>query len=132
MGKHTQLDLAVVRVHQHAAGFRNEHLADFRAQIGSNGDVLQIGLRGGQAACGRHQILERGVDTAVGANLFQKPVCIGGFQFRQHPVIHDCRDNGVLAFQLFQHVRIGGVAAFGFLHRREPQLVEEQFPQLFG
>ena len=119
MGKDAQLDLAVIRINQHAAGFGNEHLADLRAEVSTDRDVLQVRLCRGQAAGGRHQILEGCVDTAIVADFFQKAIRIGGFQLCQHPVVHDSRDNGVPGFQLFQDICIGGVAGFGFLHRRQ-------------
>ena len=38
----------------------------------------------------------------------------------------------MLFFQLFQHIRIGGIAGFGFFHRGQSQLFKKQIPQLFG
>ena len=132
MGKDSQLDLAVVCIHQDTAGFGDKHLPDLRAQIGTDGDILQIRLGGRQPSGGRHQILEGGVDTAIPADLLDQPLSIGGFQFRQHPVIHDGRNDRVLGLQFFQHIGVGGIAGLGLLHRRQSQLVKKQFSQLFG
>ena len=38
----------------------------------------------------------------------------------------------MLVFQLFQHVRIGGVAGLGLLHHRQPQGFKQQLSQLLG
>ena len=132
VGQHPQLDLAVVRVHQHGALLRHEHLPDFRAQIRAHRDVLQIRLRGGQPPGGGHQILEGGVDPPVLPDLLDQPVCIGGLQLGQHPVVHDGGDNGMIPLQLLQNLRIGGVAGLGLFHRGQSQLFKEQLPQLLG
>ena len=57
-------------------------------------------------------------DAAICTNHLQQTVSIGGFQFGQHPIIHDCRDNGMLVFQFFQHICVGGIAGLCLLHRR--------------
>ena len=126
VGQDSQLDLAIVRIHQNTALPGHEHLADLSTQIRTHGNILDIGICGGQAAGGRHQILESGVDPAILTDHLHQAIGIGGLQLGQHPVVHDSRDNGVLALQLFQHIRIGGIAGLGFLHRRQPQLVKEK------
>ena len=40
VGQQAQLDLGVVRVHQHPAGAGDEHLADLRPQLRPDRDVL--------------------------------------------------------------------------------------------
>ena len=132
MGQHPQLDLAVIRIHQHTAGLGDEHLADLSPKIGAHGNVLQIRLGGRQPPGGGDQVLERGVDPAVLPDLLHQSVGIGGFQLGQHAVIHNGGDDGVLVLQLLQHVGIGGIAGFGFLHRGQPQLVEQYLAQLLG
>ena len=132
MRQHPQLDLAVVRVHQHAAGLGNEHFPDLRAQIRANRDILEVRLGGGQTSRGRYQILEGGVDPPVLPDLLHQAVGVGGFQLGQHPVIHDGRNDGVLVFQFFQNLRIGGIAGFRLFHRRKPQFFKQQLSQLAG
>ena len=127
VGQHPQFDLAVIRVHQHTARFRHKHFSYFRTHIGTNRDVLQIRLCGGQAPSGCHQILEGGVYTPVTADFFQQTVSVGGFQLGQHPVIHNRRDNRVFVLQLFQNFRIGRVTLLGFPGRRQAQPVEKNF-----
>ena len=132
MGKHTQLDLAVVRIYQHAARLGDEHLPDLRAQVRPDGDILQIWVCGGKPPGSRHQILEGGVNTPIGANNLHQAVSIGALEFGQHPVVHNGRNNGVLVLELFQHIGIGGIAGFGLLPGGQAQLFEEQGSQLLG
>ena len=49
-----QLDLGVVRVHQHIALLRHEQAANLAAQLGAGGDVLQIRLRGAETVSYTH------------------------------------------------------------------------------
>ena len=63
-------------------------------------------------------------------NFLDEAVGIGGFQLGEHPVVHDGGDNGVASLQLFQHIGVGGVAGFGFLHRRQSQFFKQQLSQL--
>ncbi len=132
MGKDPQLNLAVVRVHQDAAGFRHEHLPDFRPQVRADGDVLQVGLGGAQPPRGGDQVLEGGVDAAVLMDLLDEAVGVGGFELGEHPVVLNGGDDGVLVLQLFQDIGIGGIAGLGLFHRGQAQLVKEQFSQLDG
>ena len=132
VGKHPQLNLAIVRIHQHTAPPGDKHLPDFRTQVGAYRDVLQVRLGGGQPPGGGDEILEGGVDSAVGADFFHQSISIGGFQLGEHPVVRNGRDDGMGVFQLFQHIRIGGVAGFGLLHRGQRQLFKQHLAQLLG
>ena len=98
VGQNPQLDLAVVRIHQYTAGPGHEHFADLRPQVGTDRDVLQIGLRRGQPPGGGDQILEGGVNAAVGGNDLHEAVGIGALELGQHPVVHNGGNNGVLVF----------------------------------
>ena len=44
VSQQAQLDLGVVRVHQHLARSRHEHLPQLRPQLGADGDILEVGL----------------------------------------------------------------------------------------
>ena len=132
VGQYPQLDLAVVRVYQHTAGTGHKHLADFRPQVRADRNILQIGVCRGKSSGCRHQILEGGVDAAIGGDDLHQTVGIGAFELREHPVIHNGRDNGVLVLQLFQNIGIGGIAGFRLLGGGQPQLFKQQHPQLLG
>ena len=131
-GQQPQLDLGVVRVHQHPARRGHEHLAQLGPQLGADGDVLQIRLGGGQAARGGDGVLEAGVDAPVGADDLAQAVHIGGFQLGQLAIVQNLLDDGVGAPQLVQHVGVGGIARLSLLHRGQAQLVEEDAAQLLG
>ena len=43
--EYAQLNLRIVRIHQHTARLRHKHFPDFSTQIRTNRDILQIRLR---------------------------------------------------------------------------------------
>ena len=61
-----QLDLRVVGGEQLRAGRGGECGANLAAQLGADGNVLQIGIDGGEPAGGRGRGLKRGVHARVG------------------------------------------------------------------
>ena len=131
VGQQPQLDLGIVRIHQHMARGRHEHLPHFAAQVRAGGDVLQIGLRGAQAARGRYRHLEAGADAAVGVDDLQKPVGIGAFQLGILPVGQHVGHQRLI-LQLLQHVRIGGPAGFRLFPVGQAQVLEQHLSQLLG
>ncbi len=66
VGHEAELDLRVVRGHEEVALSRDEAGADLAAKRGADGDVLQVGVGGAEAAGGRTDLIEGGVDAAVG------------------------------------------------------------------
>ena len=61
-----QLDLGVVGVDEDTVfGGGNEELAKLTAQLGADGDVLEVGLGGGETARGGARLLEGGVYQAA-------------------------------------------------------------------
>ena len=132
VGQEPQLDLGVVRVHQGHPRPGHEHLPQLRPQGGADGDVLEVGLGGAEAAGGGDGVLEAGVDAPVVGDHLAQAVHIGGLQFGELAVVQDLLDDGVLAPELVQHLRVGGVARLGLLHRGQAQLVKEDAAQLLG
>ena len=80
MGQDAQLDLAVIGVHQHAARLCNKVGPQLAAQLGADGDVLQVGVIGGEAAGAGLGLVEPGVNAAILADDFQQTLHIGGVQ----------------------------------------------------
>ena len=119
-----QLDLAVVRVHEHLAGRGHEHIADLRAELAAHGDILQVRFRGRQAPRRRNGHLEVRVDAPVGRDLLEQPVGIGRLELREHAVIEDLVDDRVLAAQLFEHGGIRAPAGLRLFPGREHKLVK--------
>ena len=132
VGQQAQLDLGIVRVHQHPAGAGDEHGSHLGAQRGADGDVLQVRLGGRQPPGGGDRVLEAGVDAPVRGNDLFQPLHIGGVELGQLAVFQDLVDDGVLVPQLFQHLGAGGVAGLGLFHRRQAQVLKEDLAQLLG
>ena len=83
VGEDAQLDLAVVGDQQHVPGRGDEGAADALAQLGADGDVLQVGIGRGEPAGGRHRLVEAGVDAAVGADELRQGVDVGRLELGQ-------------------------------------------------
>ena len=130
--QHPQLDLAVVGVQEDTAVPGHKHLANLAAQLPAHGNILKVGLSGGQTPGGSDHVLEGGVDAAIVGNDLQKSLGIGGRELGEHPVFENGLHNGMLLFELFQHLGTGGVAGFGLLGGGQPQLFKEDLPQLLG
>ena len=73
VGQYPEFDLGVVGSQKLPPLFRDKGLPDHRALFGADGDVLEIGLRAGEAARCRDRLVEGGVD----------PSGIGVHQLRQ-------------------------------------------------
>ena len=69
VGHDPHLDLAVVGRQQRGVALADdERLADPAALLGADRDVLQVGVGAGEPAGRRDQLVERGVDAAVGGD----------------------------------------------------------------
>ena len=132
VGQKPQLDLGVVRVHQHVPRPGDEHLAQLGPQLGAHGDVLQIGFGRREPPRGRYRILEGGVDAPVGGDDLGQTLHIGGGEFGVLPVLQHVLHDGRLPAQLLQHLGVGGVARLGLFHRGQAHFVEEDVPELLG
>ncbi len=136
VGDHAQFDLAVVGAQQQVlVAARYEGLSDLAPLLGADGDVLQVGLVAGQAACGRHRLAEIGMDAPCdGVHLPRKRIDIGALQLLQLAVFQDGLHDGMGVLQRAQHILAGGVLARARLLRRlaDPQLFEQDLAQLPG
>jgi len=68
VGHEAQLDLRVVCGEEQVAGGGDEGGANLAAERGADGDVLQVGVGGREAAGGRADLVECGVDAAFGVD----------------------------------------------------------------
>ncbi len=128
------LDLAVVGGHQHAVGGTDhERLPDPPALVGADGDVLQVGVGGGQPAGGGDGLLEGGVDAPVVGDRPQQTVHCG-LQLVDVPVGQQVLEERVLGgrVEVLQRLRVGGVAGLGALGLGHAQLVEQHDLELLG
>ena len=80
----------------------------------------------------RDHVLEGRVNAAVVRDLLDEAVGVRALELGHGTEIEDGVDDRVLATELFQHVRVRGVAAFRLLARRQAELVKEDLPELLG
>ncbi len=99
---------------------RHKHLPQLGPQLGAHGDVLQVGLGGGEPPGGGDRVLKGGVDAPVRGDHLAQPVHIGGLQLGQLAVLQNFLNDRVAAPELLQHVGVGGVAGFGLLRWFRP------------
>ena len=132
MRQQAQLDLGVVRIHQHTALRRREHPPQLAAQLGACGDILQIRLRGAEPPGGGDGHLEAGAYPAVHIDDLHQPIHIGTLQLgvlaEAQYVVHD----GIGVTQLFQHIGVGGPAGLCLFAVGQLQFLEQDIPQLLG
>ena len=104
MRQHTQFNLTVIRIDEDTAVAGNKHPADLTAKFRADGNILQIWVCRGQAACSCDHVLECSVDTSVVGNLLNKAIRIGAFQLRHSAVIKDRFNDWMLALEFFKHI----------------------------
>ncbi len=103
-----QLDLRVVGREQLRAGRGGECGTNFAAELGANGNVLEIGIDGGEPAGGGGGCLEGGVDARIGVGKQRQSVDVIRFELGQVAVFEDQSGDFVLLGELFEHVLRGG------------------------
>ena len=74
--------------------------------------------------------LKRRVDAAVGADERRQRVGVGAAQLLDLAVLQQRLDDRVLLGHLLERVGVGRRAGLRLLHRREPELLEQDAPQL--
>ena len=72
------------------------------------------------------------MNTSVVRNLLDKAVRIRAFELCHGAVVEDRLDDRVLAPELFEHVGVRRIAAFGLLARGQAKLVKEDLAELLG
>ena len=131
VGEDAQLDLAVIGVYQHAAGPRHKVGAELAAQLGADGDVLQVGVVGGEASGAGFGLVEAGVDAPILRDDLQKTLDIGGVELLVGAVLQNVLHQRVVP-QGLQSLGVGGPAALGLLAVGQAHGVEEHLAQLLG
>ena len=130
--QNAQLDLGVIGVHQLLAVPGHKVATQAAAQLGADGDVLQVRL-GGRDAPGAGLGLDKGgVHPTVRRLRRQQAIYVGRQQLGVGAVLQDLVDDRAVRAQAFQRGGVGGVAAGVFLARRQAQLVKQGFAQLLG
>ena len=131
MGQDAQLDLAVVGVHQHTARLCDEVGPQLAAQLGADGDVLQVGVVGGEPSGTGLGLVEGGVDAPIFADDLEQALHIGGVQLLVGAVLQNVLHQRVLP-QAFQRFGVGGPAALGLFAMGQTHGVEQHLAQLLG
>ena len=132
VGDAAQLDLVVIGDEEREPVRRHECPPEGLAFLRTHRDVVEVrGIRG-QATGSRHGLVEGGVDPPVGSDLGQQPLPVGGAQLLDLAVAKEVVDDRVLALELLEGRRVGGVTGLGLLGGGQPELVEQDGPQLGG
>ena len=135
VGHDAQLDLGVVggeelRLLSDVAG--DESAADLSADIAADGDVLQIGVAGREAAGGSARLVELRVDALrLGVDEERERVEIRRLELGQFAVAEDEVDDRMDAAHRLERVLVGGVrAALETARLGQADLVEEHLGEL--
>ena len=121
MRQDAQLDLRIICGKQRVARAGHERGANLAAQFRAHGNILQVGIRGTEAARGRGGLAEAGVQAAgFGVNQFRQRIDVRGFELGEFAVFEDFARHFVQERQLFEHVR-GGRARFSAAPSAERQ-----------
>ena len=127
-----QLDLRVVGVPRVSRPHPPQVAAQAAAQLGADGNVLQVRLGGGDAPGARLGLDEGRVYPPVRGFGVQQAVHVGGQQLGVGAVFQDLVNDRAVGAQAFQCLGVGGVAARRLFARRQAQLVEQRLAQLLG
>src|SRR5713101_3812099 len=114
MRHNAQLDLRIVRREQYLSFLGDEGGANLPSQLGSNRNVLQVGIARTEAARGRTGLRKAGVQTSgFGMDQFWKRIHISRFELGDFAVLDDLRGKRMLRGQFLEYVR-GGRPRFCF------------------
>ena len=134
MRHEAQLDLGVVGHQEAPAGPGDEALADGLTPRRTDGDVLEIRIRGAEPAGGGAGLVEAGVDAA-GAPVDggRQRVHVGALELLQLAVVEDePRQLVAHGGELLEHVGVGARPGLGALENRELLLLEQDRRKLPG
>ena len=102
------------------------------AQLGSHGDILQIGLTGGNTAGTGLRLVEGGMDAPVHPHDLEQALDIGGIQLLVGSVLQDVADDGGIVPQALQRFGVGGITAFRFFACGQAKILKQRLAQLLG
>ena len=133
VGEDAELDLGVVGGDEEVLRGGDEGAADLAADIGFDGNVLEVGIGGGEAAGFGDGLVEVGVDAAgfFGGEVGEG-VEVGVFELGEGAVFDDEGGDGMFVGEFFEDHDVGGGAGLGFFDDGEVEMFEEDFGELFG
>ena len=132
MREQPQLDLGVVGDEEQVTGRRHEGAPDLAAAARAHGDVLEIGIGGGETPGGRAGLIEARVDAAgVRPDVSGEGVHVGGLQLRQLAVLDQQAWHFVAeGRQLLEHLDVRRGTRLGSLLHGQLQALEQDGPEL--
>ena len=130
VGQHAQFNLRIIGVHEHPAGARDEIAPQLAPQLRAHGNVLQIRLRGTDAAGARFGLVEAGMDAAIRADHLEQAVAVCGFELGKRAVIEYLLHGGVVVSQALEDFRICGIARLRLFAVRQAKLHKERITEL--
>ena len=104
VGQKAQFDLGIIGGKQLCAGRGGEGGANLAAQLGADGNVLQIRIDGGEPACRRRRGLERGVHARLGIGQQRQRIDVIRFELGEVAIFEDQAGYFMLLRQIFEHV----------------------------
>ncbi len=135
VGHQAQFDLRIVGCQQNVARIGNESTAYLAAILGSDRDILKIGIGGGYTSGSRHGLVERRVDfSCPRIDKCRQCIDVGCQQLAQRSDLQDEIDNRILGAQFFQNLFRGRVRATlgAFCLGIYLQTVEQHLTHLHG
>ena len=114
---------------------RDKGLANQLTSLGSNWNILQVGVVATQSSCGCHRLIENRMDTiCFGIHLLGKGLDVGVAQFFDRPPLQNISNNRMVFCQIRKYIFSGRILPsfgfFGFVHKLE--FVKQDGTQLFG
>ncbi len=135
VGEQPQLDLRIVGADELCALWRDKSLADAAAFFRAHGNVLEIGIGGGQPAGRGRAHRVGGVDAAgLRVDIGRQRIGVGAAQLGEAaPVQHQLGDGMALGGHVLQHIGVRGPrAGLGFAAAFQLELAEQDVAQLLG
>ena len=112
MGQYPELDLGIVGVQEYKPVPGHKYLPDGPPQFHADGNILEVGLRAGNASSGCNGLVKAAVDPSVRAYEVSQALGIGGIELCIRPVVQDLLYHRIVGSQLLQYVGSRGVACF--------------------
>ena len=132
MGDAPQLDLVVVGDEERESRRRHERPSECPTGLGTYRDVVEVGGVGAEAAGAGDSLVERGPDPISLPHLGEEALAVGRPQLLDLPVRQELLDDGMVVSEPLKGGRIGGISGLRLLARRQPELLEQDLPELLG
>ena len=132
VGQHAQLDLRIVRRDEFPPRLTSRKRRAYLATlVGTNRDVLQVGVATTQPARRGDNLIERAVDpTRLGVHELRQRIDVRAAKLRVLAVLDDQLRQRMQRGELFEHRGVGRGAGLRAFDRLEPNLLKQHFGEL--